>query len=111
MAHRFSRAEKDKDIASSSTWVREETIKLPEIDTSALIEANKLTLIVRVINHVLTKPKAVIAFLPTLWPISSRVWSKDLRRDKFQFIFSSEQDFEMVLKKAPFHYKHWMIVL
>lgn len=111
IAHRFSRDKKGKGIASSSKWIREEPIKLPEIDTSALVEANKLTLIGRVINPDLTKSKAVVAFLPTLWPISGCVSDKDLGRDKFQFTFSSKRDLEIVLKKAPFHYKHWMIVL
>lgn len=108
MTHKYSRAEK---VAFSSTWVREEPIKLSEVDTLAFIEANKFTLIGRVTNPDLTKPKVVIAFLPTLWSISGRVSGKNLGRDKFQFTFSSEHDIEMVLKKAPFHYKHWMIIL
>lgn len=110
MNHRYSRAKKGKGLASSSTWIRKEPIKLPDIDTSELIEANRFTLIGRVMNPDLTKPKAVIAFLLSFWPTSGRVVSKDLGRVKFQFTISSENDLELVLKRAPFHYKHWMLI-
>ncbi|VVA94272.1 unnamed protein product [Arabis nemorensis] len=76
MSHRYSRAEKGKGLASTSTCVREEPIRFPEIDHSVLIEANKLTLIGRVLNPDMTKPKAVLAFLPTLWPTAGQISGK-----------------------------------
>lgn len=84
MAHRFTRAEKGKGVVSPYTQISHEPIQLPKVDTSTLIAANRLTLISRVTNPVLTKPKAVVAFLPLLWLVSGKVIGKELSRDKFQ---------------------------
>ncbi|KAF3609597.1 hypothetical protein DY000_02045158 [Brassica cretica] len=57
MARRFSATEKAKGIAGSSAPVRR--IQIPDTDTSALIEMNKLTLIGRVSNPTAQNTRAL----------------------------------------------------
>lgn len=111
MANRYSRSEKEKWIAGPSRSSRRSPVRIPECDNRSLIEDNKLTLIGRVTNQYVQPPKAVVAFLPQLWKMESRVTGRELGADCFKFRFENEEDLQTVLEKAPFHYKKWMLLL
>ncbi|XP_024007904.1 uncharacterized protein LOC112083915 [Eutrema salsugineum] len=111
MLRRFSREEKGKDIASSHRWIRDPPIRLHDEANPDLIEANRLTLIGRVLNPSVQKPKALIGFMPQIWRMEEKLVGRDLGTEKFQFKFNSEEDLQAVLNEAPFHFKRWMFVL
>lgn len=49
--------------------------------------------------------------MPQLWNLKNRVFGRELGSDLFQFRFESEADLQAVLRKAPYHYKLWMLIL
>ncbi|XP_024010449.1 uncharacterized protein At4g02000 [Eutrema salsugineum] len=112
MNHRYSREEKGKDLASSShRWIRDPQIRLPDESNPDLVEAHRLTLIGRVLNPSVQKPKALIGFMPQVWHMEEKIVGKDLGSEKFHFKFKMEEDIQSVLNEAPFHFKRWMFVL
>lgn len=46
-----------------------------------------------------------------IWNLEGRFEGRVLGLDKFQIAFRSESEFLQVLKKGPYHYKRWMILL
>ncbi|KAG5402641.1 hypothetical protein IGI04_008760, partial [Brassica rapa subsp. trilocularis] len=60
MSHRYSREEKKKWIPTRSQTIRKPPVQIPEIDTAALIEENKFTLIGRVTNPATQNTKALM---------------------------------------------------
>lgn len=112
MSTRFTRTDKEKWIAGSYQSARRRSpVRIPQCDTSALIEENKLTLIGRVTNPSVQKPKAVVAYMPQLWNLDDRVVGRDLGSECFQFRFENESDLQAVLKRGPYHFKNWMLIL
>ncbi|ESQ36943.1 hypothetical protein EUTSA_v10002806mg [Eutrema salsugineum] len=111
MDRRYSREEKGKDIVRSHHWIREPPIKLPDEANPALIEANKLTLIGRVLNPAIQKQKNLVSFMPQVWRMEDRITGRDLGPEKFQFKLKTEADLQAVLSEAPFNFKRWMFVL
>lgn len=95
----------------SSRTSRRSPVKIPDEDNSAILEANRLTLIGRATNPYVQKAKAIIDFLPQYWNLEGKVSGRDLGRETFLFTFKSEEDLQMVLRKGPYHYKQWMIIL
>lgn len=83
----------------------------PTKENDNLIAANKLTIIERVTNPLLQRPRTVVEFLPQVWNLEGKVTGRDLRPEKFQLRFESEADLLSVLSKGPYHYKKWMILL
>lgn len=61
------------------------------------------------LNPEIQRPSAIISFLP--WGLADRIESKVLGRDKLKFRFQTEDDLQAVLRRAPFHYKRWMLVI
>lgn len=111
MSRRFSRNEKEKWAQAAPAPQKRSPVRIPQSDNNNLIEANKLTIIGRVTNPNLQRPRAVIDFLPQIWNLEGRVAGRDLGPDKFQFRFESEADIAAVLNKGPYHYKRWMLIL
>ncbi|ESQ44518.1 hypothetical protein EUTSA_v10003487mg [Eutrema salsugineum] len=111
MDRRYSREEKDKGVSGSHRWMRDPPIRLPDEANPDLIEANKLTLIGRMLNPTIQKPKNLVGFMPQVWRLEDRITGKDLGPEKFQFKFKSETDLQAVLNEALFHFKRWMFVL
>lgn len=111
MAHRYSRLEKGKWTAGSNKFVRRSPVRIPEGDNSALIEAHRLSLIGRLTNPSIQRTSSVLEFLPQFWNLEGRVEGRDLGRDKFLFRFQTEQDLTTVLRKGPYHFKQWMLIL
>lgn len=113
-SHRYTREEKGKSVAGtrqSKQWIRDPPILLPDTENEDLIEDHRLTLIGRVLHLETQAPSAVISFLPQIWGLLGRVEGKVLGRERFQFRFETEEDIEAALRRAPFHYKRWMLVL
>lgn len=110
MSNRLTRSEKEKWVAGTYRSSRRRSpVRIPQCDTSALIEENKFTLIGRVTNPAVQKPKAV-AYMPQLWHLDNRVVGRDLGSECFQFRFESEADLQAVLKRGPYHFKNWMLI-
>lgn len=111
MSHRYSRLEKEKWSAGSHKVSRRSPVRIPEADNSALIEANRISLIGRLTNPDVQRTKAVVEYMPQLWNLVGRVRGRVIGNERFQFLFDSEEDLKQVLNKAPFHYKEWMLIL
>lgn len=109
--HRYSREEKGKAIAGSSKWIWNPPILFPDGEDEALIEEHKFSLIGRVFHPTTQNPAAVISFFPKIWRLSGKVEGKVLGRERLQFRFQSEGDLNSVLRRAPFHYNRWMLVI
>lgn len=86
-------------------------IKAPDLDNSALIKDNALTLIGRVLNPSERNVELLLSALPRLWTLKSRVFGSDLGRDCFQFRFELEEDMKGVLANRPYQFCRWMVVI
>ena len=111
MAQRYSRSEKEKWITGTNKTTRRSPVRIPESDNSSLIEENKFTLIGRVTNPLIQKPKAVVSYFPQFWNLDSTVTGRDLGSDRFLFKFESEEALQSVLRRGPYHYKRWILIL
>lgn len=111
MSHRYSRTEKEKWPLGSNKYVRRSPVRIPEGDNSALIEATRTSLIGRVNNPTVQRPRAIVEFMPQFWNMEGRVTGRVLGAESFQFRFQSEEDLLTILNKSPFHYKKWMLIL
>lgn len=114
MEKRYSRAEKGKGQARPELPARRPPVRIPASDNDKedLIEANKLTIIVRLTNTQVQKPtRAVIDFMSQVWNLEGRFEGRALGLDKFQIKFESEYDLLQVLEKGPYHYKRWMLLM
>lgn len=111
MSQRYSRSEKAKWVAGSLRVSRKSLVGIPDRDTTALAEENRLTLIGRVTNSKTQKSKAIVDYLPQVWNLENRVSGRELGPEMFQFRFESKEDLQMVLQKSPYHHNKWMIIL
>ncbi|KAL0643775.1 hypothetical protein Bca4012_042065 [Brassica carinata] len=111
MAYRKSRLEKGKWIPEPAREPRRPPIRLPQVNTAALIEEHKFTLIGRVTNPKIQKTRALVDFFLQHWKVAGTITGRDLGPNLFQFKFETEQDLQSILSKAPFHFKRWMIIL
>ncbi|KAL0734426.1 hypothetical protein Bca4012_010636 [Brassica carinata] len=80
-------------------------------DNSALIEDNKLTLLGRVTNSSVQKTQWVVDWLLQYWSVEGELTGRELGPELFQIRFTSEEALQSVLRKGPYHYKRWMILL
>ncbi|KAJ4911972.1 Uncharacterized protein Rs2_06593 [Raphanus sativus] len=110
MAHRFSRAEKGK-WKDEQRLPKKPLVRIPEADVSDLIDRNRFTLIGRVISPAIQKTRALVDFFLQHWNVVGRITGRDLGPNLFQFCFESERDMQVILAKAPFHFKRWMLIL
>ncbi|KAL0699062.1 hypothetical protein Bca4012_055184 [Brassica carinata] len=112
IAGRYSRSDKEKWRAPSDLPTKKPPVRIPaNQDNTELIEANKLSLIGRLTNTTVQKPRAVIDFMTQVWNLEGRISGRALGLDKFQISFSSEFELLQVLDKRPYHYKRWMLIL
>lgn len=111
MAYRNSRMDKGKWIPNPPNPTRRPPVKIPQVNTAALIEEHKLTLIGRVTNPAIQKIRALVDFFLQHWKVKGSFTGRDLGPNMFQFKFEMEQDLPSVLSEAPYHYKRWMIIL
>lgn len=111
MAHRYSRSEKGKEVAGPARPERRRPVQIPRSDNSALIEDNRLTLIGRVTNPAVQKTQWVVDWLIQYWSVEGELTGRELGPELFQIRFTSEEALHTVLKKGPYHYKRWMILL
>ncbi|CAL9216766.1 unnamed protein product, partial [Arabidopsis halleri] len=110
MSRRYSRSEKEKWPVCPSK-PRRSPVRIPESDNSALISEGRLSLIGRVTNPSIQRPRAIVDFMPQYWNLTDRVRGRELGPDLFQFFFESETDLLSVLNKSPYHFKKWMLIL
>lgn len=110
MSHRLSKQEKGKWTAGGESHGKKSPVQIPKADNSALIQKTALTLIGRVSNPAVQKPKAVVDFFLQYWSFDKKVTGRELGLEVFQFKFETETDLQSVLNKA-YHYKKWMLIL
>lgn len=111
MAHRYTKAEKGKWAAEPERTDRRLPIRIPPTNNAALIEENKLTLIGRVTNPAVQKTQWVVDWLIQYWNVEGELTGRELGPELFQIRFTSEEALLSVLRKGPYHYKRWMILL
>lgn len=111
MSRRFTSEEKGKSLAATTLPGIRRRIRAPDLDNSALVQANALTLIGRLTNPQEQSVRDIISFLPKKWDIEGPVAGSDLGHFRFQFRLSSEKDLQSVLSNRPYHYDNWMIIL
>ncbi|KAG2250269.1 hypothetical protein Bca52824_080405 [Brassica carinata] len=111
MSRRLSRSEKGKMQAPQELPTKKPPVRIPANTNDDLIEANRLTIIGRLTNPLVQKPRAVIDFMAQVWNLEGRVVGRTLGLDKFQIKFETEQELTQVLEKGPYHYKRWMLIL
>ncbi|KAJ4913164.1 Uncharacterized protein Rs2_07785 [Raphanus sativus] len=130
MANRFSRSEKGKWVEGSSRApqrsdnsvrrspairanapARRAPIQIPPNNNAELIEDNQLTLLGRLTNPSVQKPQWVLDWLIQFWNSDSAITGRIQGPDLIQVRFESEEALQSVLRRAPFHYKRWMIIL
>lgn len=73
MSRRFFRHEKEKWTAEPARPAKRSPIRIAEIDTSEIIEGNRLTLIGQNTKPLFQKPRAVVDFLPQVLDLVERV--------------------------------------
>lgn len=95
----------------SSKEPQRRRIKAPELDTSALIRDNALTLIGRVVNPTEQRIELLLSALPRDWSLKGKVFGSDLGLNCFQFRFELEEDLKGVLANRPYQFCRWMIVI
>ena len=86
-------------------------IQIPPSNNEELIEDNKLTLLGRVTNPTVQKTQWVLDWLIQYWNLETAVTGRTLGHDLFQVKFETEEALQSVMRRAPFHYKRWMIIL
>ena len=104
------------EASRTPTWKpssqgRRASILLLSSDNSELIEDNKLTLLGRVTKPSIQKPQWVLDWLIQFWNLETAVTGRTLGPDLFQVKFETEDALLSVMRRAPFHYKRWMIIL
>lgn len=118
MSNRYTRSEKGKWVADSSKSSQRSTnpgrrapIQIPPSNNAELIEDNKLTLLGRLTNPSVQKPQWVLDWLIQFWNLETAVTGRILGPDLIQARFETEEVLQSVMRRAPFHYKRWMIIL
>ncbi|KAF3605769.1 hypothetical protein DY000_02051308 [Brassica cretica] len=111
MDRRYSRSEKGKWQAPPELPAKRPPVRIPATDCEDLIEANRLTVIGRVTNPLIQKPRAVIDFMEQVWKLEGRLEERVLGLEKFQIKFKTESELLQVLENDPYHYKRWMLLL
>lgn len=111
MDRRYSRSEKGKWQAPPELPAKRPPVRIPATDCEDLIEANRLTVIGRVTNPLIQKPRAVIDFMEQVWKLEGRLEGRVLGLEKFQIKFKTESELLLVLENGPYHYKRWMLLL
>lgn len=111
MTHRYSRSAKEKWVADARRPPRRPPVVIPNSANAHLIEDNKLTLIGRVANPTVQKTRALVDFFTQHWSTVGTVTGRELGPQPFQFRFETEQDLQSILRKVPYHFKKWMIIL
>ncbi|CAA7039394.1 unnamed protein product [Microthlaspi erraticum] len=111
MSRHYSRAEKGKWVAEAPRSGRRVPVQIPPSNNSRLIADNHLTLIGRVTNPAVQKTQWVVDWLIQYWNLDSPVEGSDLGPELFQFRFQTEASLQTVLRKGPYHYKRWMVML
>jgi len=102
---------KGKGIANGFSPPPRKRIRAPDLDTSALIEANSLTLMGRLTNPSVQRLWSLFPFLSNRWNLKGKAVGSDLGRGCFQFSFDFEEDMKKVLDNRPYHYDQWMVII
>lgn len=111
MSRRLTAEEKGKGVRPPAPSGNYKRIRAPELDTSALIHANLLTLIGRLTNPQVQRVKDVLSALPKKWNLEGSVTGSELDHNCFQFRLSSEKDLKLVLANCPYHCDNWMVII
>lgn len=95
----------------SMTIEDDDPIKLPDESKYRVFDANRNSLMERLLNSDCQVMGTMINYMPTAWRVYNRVRGIALSRDTFQFIFQLEEDLLTDLKERPWSYNHWTMLL
>lgn len=62
-------------------------------------------------NPNIQKMWALLPFLADHWKVSSRPIDADLGQGRFQYLFATEEDLQLVLVNRPYHFAQWMVII
>ncbi|CAA7062158.1 unnamed protein product [Microthlaspi erraticum] len=111
MTTRIPYADKGKGIAYQADSSQRKRIRAPELDTLDLVRENRLTLIGRLTNPTEQRMRAMFAFFTDRWELKRGFEGSDLGHDSFQLRFNLEEDLQKVLKKRPYQFGRWMVII
>lgn len=84
---------------------------MPELPEFSSAEANKLSLMGRILNPDRQKMSLLIMKMPRKWQKEGKVRGIALSQERFQFIFNNEHDLLDVLDRGVHTFEEWVIVL
>ncbi|XP_020890698.1 LOW QUALITY PROTEIN: uncharacterized protein LOC110230853 [Arabidopsis lyrata subsp. lyrata] len=87
-----------KNLRISLTW-----------EPSLSRRRNRLSLLARPLNNRAQNLHTVVASLPRLWGLASRIHGRVLSDTYIQFLFQSEADLVSVQRRAPWVFNNWFI--
>lgn len=73
--------------------------------------ANRFCIIGVPVNPTKQHLRALIGQMPKLWGLAGSVSGRVVENNKFQFIFTSEEAMNLTLRRGPWSFNEWMIVL
>lgn len=101
----------DKALMALSLEEEETPFAMPELPEFSSAEANKLSLMGRILNPQRQKMSSLIMKMPRKWQKEGRVRGIALSQERFQFIFNNEHDLLDVLDRGVHTCEEWVIVL
>ncbi|XP_020881886.1 uncharacterized protein At4g02000-like [Arabidopsis lyrata subsp. lyrata] len=82
---------------------------IPQHTYVDVIDRNRLSLLARPLNNRAQNLHTVVASLPRLWGLASRIHGRVLSDTYIQFLFQSEADLVSVQRRAPWVFNNWFI--
>lgn len=110
MAKRLTTAEKGKAVVGNPTAQPRIRICAPNFDPLELIQANRFTLVGRLIYPSEQRMTSVLSYLAKKWGVDPASGS-DLGRDCFQFSLSNEEEVKEILHNRPYQFGRWMLIV
>ncbi|XP_010478994.1 PREDICTED: uncharacterized protein At4g02000-like [Camelina sativa] len=84
---------------------------IPHTTYAGVLARNRLSLIGRTLNPREQDLRRVIFYLPHHWGVATRVHGRILADSYVQFLFQSEVDLFMVLRRGPWVFGNWFVAL
>ncbi|CAA7031428.1 unnamed protein product [Microthlaspi erraticum] len=73
--------------------------------------ANRFCLIGAPVNPSRQNLRALIGQMPRFWGLGGSVVGRILENNQFQFVFTSEEAMNLTVRRGPWYFNEWMIVL
>ncbi|XP_024009608.1 uncharacterized protein LOC112084606 [Eutrema salsugineum] len=94
-----------------SLGVEDEPIALPASVCNQAASANRYAIISATVNARKQHLRTLIGHMPRLWGFGNNVIGRIVGQNQFQFVFQSEEAMNLTLRRGPWSFNEWMIVL